>query len=841
MVRFDPVADIGALIQTGPPEAVVDAVTRLNPAGRRAVAAALPGLVRDLSAEWLYSGCSASLAVAAVGCLPTAAKAASLLARRSIAIADDAVAPVVAVARHHGVDWLADLAYRLAARSAGMTFEFIAGLVIHENVAPPRDDDFVRSWIRATVLGHSPAPLVDRLRADPLLDLMLPLAFEVDAAAADFGVGAYEYRDGGRPVRVKSPLPRALAALAAEGRLARDVLLDGCVARLLRGGRPNDLGGFVVLHDLLGPTPAEAAARTPDYLRLLAVGPNAAATTAQKHLRAGGVADLDTGMDAVLDASRVVLTRPEKPLVRKQVAWLGELARRHPDRAAEIEAITAVGEVVTPVAVVVPDALPAPSGPAAAPPPIHDVDELAEELVAFVGVVWDRDNGPAAMMLDRILDGCVRLAGDRLGTALAPVLARHRAAFGGPYDDSHVNELWGDALHAASGVPRPVDDERNARHFVRRPARDAEPAPQRVITDRLAEIAARVRPAGPAGPAMNGLLAAPTHANGSIDPAALLDRLAALGDRDPWPSDLAQALLRLPAGVDEATATRADRLGTPAGDRLAAWLRAGGLPTPETRTVRVERRPGGRFLRDHDWMPERRIVVATSPPDGHDDPTGLLTRPATDTGEYLPAWSALWPAVMPGYRALVAAWLLPSIAAGADFRQRPHATGPVLVDVVAGTGVGGTALDLALAYGLSARLDSDRVAALDALLALAGAGDLDPDALGHHLGALTAQGMLTASRIEKILRDAAAVGAPVTTWRLLAAALPPILAMAKPPPGTPDLLALAAETATTTGLALDVPGLSEVAGVRGRNRGRSGKTRLVEEAERLAAALGAIR
>ena len=56
-------ADLAALVRTGPPEAVATAVTRLDPAGRRAVAAALPRLVRELTREWWFAGCPASLAV----------------------------------------------------------------------------------------------------------------------------------------------------------------------------------------------------------------------------------------------------------------------------------------------------------------------------------------------------------------------------------------------------------------------------------------------------------------------------------------------------------------------------------------------------------------------------------------------------------------------------------------------------------------------------------------------------------------------------------------------------------------------------------------------------------
>lgn len=76
----------------------------------------------------------------------------------------------------------------------------------------------------------------------------------------------------------------------------------------------------------------------------------------------------------------------------------------------------------------------------------------------------------------------------------------------------------------------------------------------------------------------------------------------------------------------------------------------------------------------------------------------------------------------------------------------------------------------------------------------------------------------------------AAAAARLSVWRLLAAALPPLLTAPAPPRGTPDLLTLAAETASATGVRIDVPGLADVVA-------RGGASRLVTEARRLATAL----
>jgi hypothetical protein len=476
-------------------------------------------------------------------------------------------------------------------------------------------------------------------------------------------------------------------------------------------------------------------------------------------------------------------------------------------------------------AVPVGDDLPPPPAPAPAPPPITDPDELAEEIAALMP---GYDAIPGAMVLDRVLDGLVWLAGtDQPATAraLAPVLDRAK--------DVLVDHPWErGCLHGALGVAlrAVVDNEPRWGRWARllnalRSGRPASawpvptlPGPHAVLLSRLAEIGERVRADPP-----RGLLASPVWANGAVDASTLLGRLAAAGDREPWPADLVQALLRLPAVVDEEAAARATKLRTPAGDRLAVWLRAGGLPRPEYRMVTVSRFDGVQRW-EPAGAPDGRVVVEARPSAGSEDLLGLLTVRAT-ADEPHPA-ARLWPAVLPGYRALVAAWVQPGVAATADIGL-PGAAAvlPLLAEC---TGEGGTAVDVALAYGLAARHEPDRVAAFDAVLALAASDRLDPVGVGTHLGELARHGKLTASRCVSPLRDAAAAGARLTTWRILAAALPPLLAMPKPPAGTPDLLTLAAETAAATGEAIPVPGLAEVAA-------RGGSTRLVAEARRLAA------
>ncbi|MEV0808382.1 DUF6493 family protein [Micromonospora sp. NPDC050200] len=833
----------------GDVDAAVAAVTGLDDERRRQFADGLVAHVRRRRDNWWWNDEATALAVAAVGCLPTAARAAELLGRRNVSLRATDAGPVVQVARTRGVTWLPELAYRLADRldkaNPGSGWGFVADLLTAEKVAPPTGDRFVEGWLGRMAWppeSQRRIPLVDRLRADPFLDPLVPRLFEVDGAGARMIFDEFMTDE-------KLALPRALARLAGEGRLDRTTLLDGCLSRLLRGDRPGALRAFVALHTLLEPTAAETDRRRGDYLRLLADAPGSIASMAQKTLRA--VDGLE--IEGLLDASRAVLVRPDKALVRAQLGWLDQLARRHPDRVAEIAAVIATagdhpaadvrdractlaarhGHVVAPPVVVgtVGDDLPPPAGPLPALPAITDPDELAEEVAALLG-------GPTtASGLERVLDAVVRLASldrPRLGDALAPVLRRHRGgAQEHSWDPCCLCGLLAGVLHAAAD---PVEGGvRRGRWaamlaaFRRRtpggPSADPRvPPPHRLLRARLAEIGDRVGP-----PHHPGLLAAPTAANGVIDPEALYDRLARLGERGAWEVDLTQALLRLPARVDEPLAARAAALGTPAGDRLAGWLRAGGLPTPDQRVVtlpRRERRPAYDWGYDH--LPRQRTHVRVSPPDGADDPFGLLTVPAGSVDSHIGGAALLWPAVLPGYRGLVAAYALPDIASGAD-QDLPGAAA-ILPLLAESGGDGGPAVDLALAYGLGARQESDRVATLDALLMLAAAGDLDAPAVGAHLGTLAAVGDLTLTRTLQPLRDAAAAGAPLSTWRLLAAALPALLAAPKTPRGTPDLLTLTAETAGTTGARIEVPGLAEVAA-------RGGSSRLVTEARRLTAAL----
>ncbi|GAB3939022.1 hypothetical protein GCM10027614_20320 [Micromonospora vulcania] len=210
---------------------------------------------------------------------------------------------------------------------------FVAELLTAEKAVAPTGEEFVQGWLARLAWPpewQRPVPLVDRLRADVFLDALVPRLFEVDGAGTRMSFDEFMTDE-------KLALPRALARLAGEGRLDRTLLLDGCVSRLLRGDRPSALRAFVALHALLEPTASEVDRHRGDYLRLLADAPGSVASMAQRTLRTLDAVEVD----GLLDTSRAVLVRPDKALVRAQLGWLDQLARRHPDRAAEIAEVIA--------------------------------------------------------------------------------------------------------------------------------------------------------------------------------------------------------------------------------------------------------------------------------------------------------------------------------------------------------------------------------------------------------------------------------------------------------------------------------------------------------------------
>ncbi len=360
---------------------------------------------------------------------------------------------------------------------------------------------------------------------------------------------------------------------------------------------------------------------------------------------------------------------------------------------------------------------PAPArAPGPVPEPIVDLDELTEEVAALLGTPYQ------GAPLERILDGLVRLTaadGPRVRAALDPVIERRHWSWANEHrwDPLCLCETVVEVFRSA-GVSR--TDRRRERWeklltAVHRPGATPElavtdpkvPPVHRLLRARLAEIGAHLDE-----PGQSGLLALPTSTNGLLDPMALLERLTALGDREPGQWDLTQALLRLPTEADETLAAKAAALGTAAGQRFAAWLRDGGLPSRSSVPHRHPRPAPGNRHWEWAYLPAERILVDLTPPAGTVDRYGLLTAPATPLGGDHSGWVHLWPSLLPRHRGVVTAYALPLVAGAADMDERDGAA------------------VLPLLAELSARHGPDRVATVDALLTLAAAGELDAAGTG---------------------------------------------------------------------------------------------------------------
>jgi Family of unknown function (DUF6493) len=357
------------------------------------------------------------------------------------------------------------------------------------------------------------------------------------------------------------------------------------------------------------------------------------------------------------------------------------------------------------------------------------------------------------------------------------------------------------------------------------------------------------------------LVATPTTASGLLDPDELLARLerAAAEGWQPWPCDLEQALLRLPRNPGGNLAQRARQLGTPAGSQLARWLDTDGLPDPEVTIVRrtwdnPDRRTGAEGKSDHflaTIRPPRgrlavraaravraaadaRVGVITALLTTLDRPERLMHGNYGQTCEYFnTAWLPCWPSMLPAHRDVIAAHLIPHFARHtmpqyAVFTRYEPACRQMLPLLAEAAGPARAGMNLALCYGLTAHGLSDRAAAVDALLTLAGRGQLNGTALGTEFGTLAATGDVQLNRAVPALADAARAGAHTQVWALVAAALPRLLppTTPHPPPRLADLIALGTETAEIIRPHTTIPGLAEVAG-------RGGSARFVTESRRL--------
>ncbi|MEV0596766.1 DUF6493 family protein [Nonomuraea cavernae] len=766
--------------------------------------------------------------------------------------------PLIEVIAARPAAWQADLAARLALRlrptrrrdPRNLNLPLSLALFRRTGATPPEHDPLVVGWV-----SEEPR------RDDPLRDHLVPRIFEAE------GVG--------RRLRDDRAWLSFLCGLAAKGEVSRDLLLDGCRRRFLRGGDGPDLRFFARLHEQLEPTPAELAPHAIDYARLLPTAPGPVAELSLRHLRA--LPALDPA--DVVEALEGLLFRAEAGLVRAGLSWLRESLQHAPKRADDLSPALAMafgheswtvqetavrlvvrharhfteagletlregtgtlppdlhnrlaaaigGEPVEetepvpdPEEVFVPQRLPAPRMPVPAVAPPGTARELAELCL---------DETPQAA--ERTLAAFVHLATrapEALRTALAPVaetddwrLTREEWREHGTWMLVLARDLVypGRALETQSHVV--INQLRREKGLppVVHDEPDRLPEPKRAspmhrfILRRYDEI----RTAARAGTLPPLLLARPALSTGHVDPDELvagLETLEAAGI-EPLPADFQQALLRLPREIDPAVAARAARLASDPGRRAARWLAGDGLPDPVVRVTQAGPFDGMGY---GIWM----STTVEAAPTGLPLVDELLAEQPRHVHSvfdgHLGGMLDRWPAILPSHREVVAAHLighqpLPPPA------QMPSG---VLRDLAETAGPAGSALALLLAYRIFPRpySENDTAPPLRALRRLAAAGDLPAE----HLGAVLAQRVLSDEITLRVLVDRldaeARHGMHHEVWRILTTAMPPLLPenTAHPTKAHIDLVDLAARVARWSEARGELPPLTAFAARRGTGR-----------------------
>ncbi|MGW3557351.1 DUF7824 domain-containing protein [Streptomyces sp. NPDC000963] len=841
----------------------------LDPAARKEALGRLKALRAEVrSWDWKRGQEAArirrGLYVAGAGCHTGAAATATWLAGGDMLgwQLKDAT-PVLAVLADRDPAWLADVAGRLAKRRnvAETVYELIRGLVVRSGCPVPATDGYVLGWTRKVTDKR----LLERLRADPQTPVLVAHALSMGETPdrMTWSVGP----------EAPTHWPTAITTLVAEGVLDRAGVVDLCASRLLRGGRARDLRFPLEVLRLLAPTREELRERVPDWTGMAADAPSPVAGYAQEVLAGLAVEGaLPTG--ALAEMTGAVLFRTEKKLVRAQLTLVGKVLARergaagellpavaeafgHEDTGVQERALKLVGRYLSAVDAEVraelaeaagllgpahrraavelfgdalgaadagpyEEVLPPVPGPEPVAPVAATVGALVEELVAK-GLMED----PVAF--ERALDGLVRHAHrDRAAVVEAVREAFPRGTWETPHHFTHYTHGIHVVLASLLGlVKRSVIDG----HRAEVPDRDScsHEGLSGVLEARLWEAAALVGTDG-----LPFLLATPTLHTGGIDPAVLVERLRAYRDAavEPAPVDLAQALVRvLRAGPSAGRAAgEAAALGTPAGLRLAAWLRD---EDALGATVRFFPRGAEQFSGKW-WLVDRTVVEFGKravvreefPPAFH-----WLGGAVRATPRRCYHWigdRAQWASVLPADREVLAACLLPAMAHSVDGDQR-GTTEPLTALAEAGGPVG-RAVHLALAFGLGCLDSDDRLRAVDALLVLASRGELNARALGAELAWLVAEGSLKPNRLADAARTAAVTGAYGTVWAVLEAMLPELLGAAKPVRGLGELLAVAADCVERCGARGEVAGLDAAASARGSSQ-------LVVQAKRLLNAL----
>lgn len=760
-------------VRAGRTAEAVGLLDGLTDAERRAFLPELKELRKELrKAPWEMPARRAYPALHAAGaaCETGAAAAATWIAATDMRWSASSPALLIHILGDRDTAWLADVTHRLAGRPAStdVPYELMAGLVRLSGCPVPTTDAYVRGWVEhignLRQLGNT---LLDRLRKDPHLAELVYAVFETE----DIG-SPLEWTSAEGP----NSWVDALAQLTTEGVLDRKRTVDACVARLLRGGTTLDNRVFLRVLKALALTREEERERIADWLALASDAVSMVASHAQSVL--GSLAlDGELTPRRLAEMSDAVLFRPEKKLVRAQLALLGKalardasaadevlpalaqafghedadvqeralkLVERHlkkvdsPEVRAELaaaadqltpalrtRAVETLGAApATAAALVYEETLPpAPEAARLAPAPESAV-ELAEEVGALMAAEGD------VAAFERALDGLVRHAyrdRDALLEALGPVVARRWWADDAPgfpqRPDDHFrrsHHSFGSASYGFDLLLATLLDKvrtgtlHDGMRHGDKGRECGHSALTRAFDARIWEVAYRLR----AEP-LPFLLSTPSWSTGLLEPDELVDRLDTyrrLGARVS-DADFAQALLRVRREdrvASAAAAERAEALGTAEGTRLARRLMSDSPTLPLSR----RRTAGARVVVE---LGELLDLQEDFPAEFR-----ALGKPVTAYGDrwHCYHWNQdmqrHWLAILPERRELVAARLVRDVSAAAlDDTRSAAAVLPLLAE---SEGAAGQATHLCLAYGLGARHPEDRLAAVDALLVLAARG-----------------------------------------------------------------------------------------------------------------------
>lgn len=377
-----------------------------------------------------------------------------------------------------------------------------------------------------------------------------------------------------------------LIQLSSEGVISRYRLIDECLGALRRDFAPGVAQSFTAFHDQLAPSVDEISRRIDEYLRLLGSPVESTVGFALRHLTQAERAGALDARALIEHLAPAVTVRP-KGHAKRAVALLGTAIKSEPalvsealelaldalsHQAAEVqdaalkliqknvdgmrpdqrvrlaELVRLLDPSIRPRAAVLVDAEgvqsaagspPAVAVPMARPlepdaiPRLRDDAALlpvtqVDELLALTSVVLERPDDPNE--LERFVDGVARLCDQAVPDARRAALLRR-------VDGEFARWSRGGTLTDAKTAVAVV-----THHWLRRAAPDFSfseaRGPRAALGRRLSPLCHRV-----ARGRARGLLSAPTHLGGFIDPVILVVRLEAAPDVEDY--DVAQAVLRI--------------------------------------------------------------------------------------------------------------------------------------------------------------------------------------------------------------------------------------------------------------------------------------------------------